>query len=125
MEKEKQVSECPASPSVQISAKDTHFSFVAFRVLNWKLHDWGEGGAQETSRTNSQRELKGHGPDDYIVDSIRKPTHELLEKKPTDPSNRPVGTPSSPTCLIHIHLHSEANILCMLPRAVAKASFVT
>lgn len=58
MEEEKCVSEYLASPAGQDTAEEAHFSFVLSRILNFELHDLGEGRVWENGRQDSQRALK-------------------------------------------------------------------
>lgn len=45
----------------------------------------------------TQRALKGQwvGPINYIMNSIKKPTHKVLRKPSVDTPNWPMGNPSS------------------------------
>lgn len=48
--KGEQVSELLVSLALQDAAQKTLFFLEESRLLNWKLHDWDEGGYQESDK---------------------------------------------------------------------------
>ena len=66
------VSEHLASLAMQDVARGVHFSLARSRVLNWELTTGGWKESGTAAGRTPQRTLTG------IMDSIKKPTHELL-----------------------------------------------
>lgn len=71
------VSEHLASPAIQDTAKEAHFSLTTFRVVKQEQHDLGDGKRRESAWQDSWRALKGH-TSYCLMDSIKKSVHKPL-----------------------------------------------
>lgn len=106
--------ECESLPVSEHSASPAGRD-AAVQTLSHELCDW--------EWEEAERDYKGEGPADCVLDSIKKPSHEPF-------GVLYLGCPKKPMHHTHVHMHAHTCThaypitcsLCMLPMAV-KASF--
>ena len=87
------------------AAKETHFSLTPFRELSGELHDRRVGKVWGSDTYDSEGIKGTMGPINYIMKSIKKPTHKVLRKSPS------VDTPGQGNPAPHVpHPHSLSNL---------------